>query len=635
MPLFCFGQAAVLPCAHSSPLPGEPWKALAVQHQGRIKPFDTFAREVLRTAHGRDSFQGRSAVEAVLSWMIIPDFWEAVPFILVEDYSLKQSLGLDTAARRFSPRDLKGNAKLPLHLTELQSLRQKGEELGGYFKSLAQLETKLILYEAIKRGDLIRVQPPPRESLPAPEEAPWLSVAGLKGEAKEQFQKAIRSYISLISEQLPGAPKFEALGASGAKKGRSDLPAESSGSRLSGEASKISAAKKDRSSVFGEKGKTQGESFSAPALRTKKSSSELEAGAFEEPLKAAASSQSLAGPRLARLRGDLDQFQAIAFGGAPEKWFQKTRIKAEIFYNSFKPFQKAWIFYLLFLFLALLSYLLKKSDRLLVWLLPVFALGFVSHTLGLALRSYIMARPPVSNMYETVVWVPWAALLAGMVFFARSARIPFLASAILAFFCLFLTEAAPQILDSSLQPLEAVLRSSFWLSTHVLVITMSYSFFFLAFVLGDMALLSYVVRKKEGMGFMKKMNLPIYRSLQWGVALLAAGTALGAIWADYSWGRFWGWDPKESWALVSLLGYLALLHGRLVGWIQDMGMALGAVLMFFLVIMAWYGVNFILGAGLHSYGFGTGGAGYVAGFLALHLILCGLAFLRRFQSRRL
>ena len=103
----------------------------------------------------------------------------------------------------------------------------------------------------------------------------------------------------------------------------------------------------------------------------------------------------------------------------------------------------------------------------------------------------------------------------------------------------------------------------------------------MAFVLGDMALVSYLVRKSQPLSLIKKMYGSIYRTIQWGVLFLAGGTILGGIWADYSWGRFWGWDPKESWALVSLLAYLALLHGKLVGWIKPFGMAIGAVMMFF------------------------------------------------------
>jgi cytochrome c biogenesis factor len=114
-----------------------------------------------------------------------------------------------------------------------------------------------------------------------------------------------------------------------------------------------------------------------------------------------------------------------------------------------------------------------------------------------------------------------------------------------------------------------------------------------------------------------------------GTLLLATGTMLGGVWASYSWGRFWGWDPKETWAFIALLGYLAILHGRMVGWIREFGMAVGAILGFLLILMAWYGVNFVLGTGLHSYGFGSGGYAYVGGFVAFELLVIVAAVLRR------
>ncbi len=120
----------------------------------------------------------------------------------------------------------------------------------------------------------------------------------------------------------------------------------------------------------------------------------------------------------------------------------------------------------------------------------------------------------------------------------------------------------------------------------------------------------------------------IYRVLQVGVLLLACGTILGGVWANYSWGRFWNWDPKETWALITLLAYLIVLHGRIAGKWQGFGLAVGAVLCFLSVLMAWYGVNFVLGTGLHSYGFGTGGFRYVIVAVAADLLFVTLALLR-------
>jgi cytochrome c biogenesis factor len=118
------------------------------------------------------------------------------------------------------------------------------------------------------------------------------------------------------------------------------------------------------------------------------------------------------------------------------------------------------------------------------------------------------------------------------------------------------------------------------------------------------------------------------------VLLLAAGTILGGVWANYSWGRFWGWDPKETWALIALLCYLLTLHGRLAGWWTEFGLVVASVICFLAILMAWYGVNFVLGKGLHSYGFGVGGETYVAIFVVLDLLFVAFAIWRYRKSKR-
>ena len=133
----------------------------------------------------------------------------------------------------------------------------------------------------------------------------------------------------------------------------------------------------------------------------------------------------------------------------------------------------------------------------------------------------------------------------------------------------------------------------------------------------------------------KPMANFIYRSMQVGVLLVAAGTILGGIWADYSWGRFWGWDPKEVWALITLLVYLVPLHGRFAGWVNTFGLVVASVVCFLSVLMAWYGVNFILGVGLHSYGFVEGGSQGGVGLVALAVLAIPAgAALRRSLSQR-
>jgi len=173
-----------------------------------------------------------------------------------------------------------------------------------------------------------------------------------------------------------------------------------------------------------------------------------------------------------------------------------------------------------------------------------------------------------------------------------------------------------------------VLRDNFWLTTHVLTITLSYGAFALALGIGHITLGTVIKGGKPAPALYNYL----YRVLQVGILLLAVGTVLGAVWANYSWGRFWDWDPKEVWALVALLSYLFVLHGRIAGKWGGFGMSVGAVLCFQTVIMAWYGVNFVLGVGLHSYGFGSGGFSYAITFVIVELLFVAIAVIRRPRS---
>jgi len=180
------------------------------------------------------------------------------------------------------------------------------------------------------------------------------------------------------------------------------------------------------------------------------------------------------------------------------------------------------------------------------------------------------------------------------------------------------------VMDPSMGPLMPVLRNNFWLTVHVPAVTLGYSAFAVAMALGHVAF-GYYVFARDAKETIHRLEHFIYRAMQLGVLFLAAGTILGGIWAHYAWGRFWGWDPKETWALISLLSYIIPLHGRLVGWLRGFGLAVASVVCFLTVLMAWYGVNFILGTGMHAYGFGTGGTPYVAAFVLLELGITAVA----------
>jgi ABC-type transport system involved in cytochrome c biogenesis permease subunit len=221
-----------------------------------------------------------------------------------------------------------------------------------------------------------------------------------------------------------------------------------------------------------------------------------------------------------------------------------------------------------------------------------------------------------------------------MIFFARYRALVYLLAALpVTLTALLLVHQMPIAMPSSIDPLVPVLRDNFWLTIHVLTITLSYAAFALAMGFGHILLFRYA-RNPAGARADQPMHFWLYRVLQLGVLLLAAGTILGGVWANYSWGRFWGWDPKETWALIALLCYITTLHGRLAGWWTQFGLVVASVVCFLAVLMAWYGVNFVLGKGLHSYGFGIGGETYVATFVVLDLLFVGFAIWRYRTSKR-
>lgn len=326
------------------------------------------------------------------------------------------------------------------------------------------------------------------------------------------------------------------------------------------------------------------------------------------------------------LTAAVKDFKAAARAHNPELYPDEKLLQYELSYNKLRPFRLAWICYLVAFLGILFSWSLGVQWLYrLSWVFSALGLGV--HIYGFVLRTLISGRAPVSNMYETVIWVPLGAMVFGMIIeLYLKNKFTILGANLAGFLGLLVASLAPNILDPSIQPLEAVLRSNFWLSTHVTTITISYSAFFLAFVLADINLVYFILNPKKWAKRIRTINDSIYRSIQIGVLLLAIGIVLGGIWADYSWGRFWGWDPKETWALIALLGYLAVLHAKLVGWVKQFGMSASAVASFSLVIMAWYGVNYVLGKGLHSYGFGAGGVEYVSVFILLHFLLIGFSW---------
>lgn len=322
---------------------------------------------------------------------------------------------------------------------------------------------------------------------------------------------------------------------------------------------------------------------------------------------------------LASLGAIADELHSQLVALSPNVYPETAKLAREVRFYSLHPFAKAWILYGLG-FIVMLGVLLFSSFDFYETAIAIFGTGLAIHGYGFLERMQIAGRPPVTNMYESVIWVGFGIAAIALLFEGiYRAKYYLLAAAPLAVVCLVLADSLPAILDPTIKPLVPVLRDNFWLSIHVPTITLSYASFALALGLSHIILGHYLFAP-QATSRIRSLSKWNYGVVQVGVLLLTTGIILGGIWAHYAWGRFWGWDTKETWALIALMCYVVPLHGRLVGWLADFGMAVTSVVAFNAVLMAWYGVNFVLGTGLHSYGFGTGDSILtVAAFVALDL----------------
>jgi len=235
-----------------------------------------------------------------------------------------------------------------------------------------------------------------------------------------------------------------------------------------------------------------------------------------------------------------------------------------------------------------------------------FLAGFALHTWGFVLRWVASARAPLSNGHESLLWVALAVALAGVLFelVSRTAAVGGLASLLTA---VVLGVSMLGTFDPSIGPLTPVL-ASWWLNIHVTVITASYGFLGLSCLLGLLTLVLFLTHRRRqdpavvrSVAILDQLNVDV---MVVGIALLTIGTLLGGVWANESWGRYWGWDPKETWALISILLYAMILHFR---WIPPLAnpfvQAVSSFLAIWSIVMTYFGVNYLL-MGMHSYAAG-------------------------------
>lgn len=283
------------------------------------------------------------------------------------------------------------------------------------------------------------------------------------------------------------------------------------------------------------------------------------------------------------------------------------KIESEVFYNEFKVFNRLSYYYAivgLIMILLLIQQILKERkwrNYIIKFAFVLVGIGFLAHTVGLMGRWFISGHAPWSNAYESVIYIAWATILAGFIF-SRKSLMTVAATAILS--SLLLMVAALNWLDPEITNLVPVL-DSYWLIIHVAIITASYGFLALGALLGFLNLILMVIQsstnKSRIVASLKELTFINEMSITTGLFMLSVGTFLGGIWANESWGRYWGWDPKETWALASMLIYIFVLHMRFIPKIKGIfAFNLASIVAYSSIIMTYFGVNFYL-SGLHSY----------------------------------
>lgn len=304
---------------------------------------------------------------------------------------------------------------------------------------------------------------------------------------------------------------------------------------------------------------------------------------------------------------ELTSFHTAVVGAATERG---EYAKLELERTYYKADLLTWSLTLFVLgFLAMSVLWMRPKNRALyagTWLLA--SGGTLALAAAITLRCIIRGRPPVSTLYETVIFVTFAGCAIALATeWIDKKRIAISACAILGMIGVFIANGYETLDKQDTMPsLVAVLDTNFWLATHVTAITIGYSAGMLAALLGSLNVLTKIVGwKKSEPSFHRTLGRMVYGVVCFGVIFATVGTILGGIWANDSWGRFWGWDPKENGALLIVISQIVMLHARMGGYVRDLGLCIAAAFGGTIVAFSWWGVN-LLGVGLHSYGFTSG-----------------------------
>ncbi len=572
---------------------------LAVLHEGRVKPMESLARDLLLQWSGHSSYAGRSALSVLANILFAPGQTGDYKIFRIDNPEVAEALHVKPDEhRRYAYRTLEP----ALH--HLQAMAMRADSVPAEKRSVVQKEVLLTFSNIIAYLNLTRTlqfarpasvfavhDPQTRQRLNLPDDDTppsfWdlMDRAPLLAHILESVGQHPDSAANPVDADIVRLSRYMYLESQlGQSSLLTILPQEETDPNW------LSPAE-----VIGD-----------PA-RLQKYHSEI---------------NLLAGMTKDYRRGDAQDFSAQSRALradvarlAPLR-LSKTNFGLEVRYDRVNPLFLAIIAYGIALLLCFLFFLFRKPLWYRASVTAALA-GFALHLGGIVSRILIMRRPPVTSLYETFPFVALISIIAAL-FIERRTRqgIGLLAATLLGFILLLIANRYAADGDT-MQMLVAVLNSNFWLSTHVVCITTGYGACLLCGAIGHIYLVRRAVQGKSP--GLREIDRMVYGTLCFGMLFSFIGTVLGGIWADQSWGRFWGWDPKENGALLIVLWCAILLHARYFGIIRELGMAVGSVLGAIIVSLAWLGVN-LLGVGLHSYGFTSGAAVKLFSYIGAELL---------------
>ena len=591
LPIFAAGLLAVglvyslFPSGMPSPV--ERFGRLPVLNGGRVKPMDSLARNSLLLLSGKQTLRvaGRPvpATQWLLDTLFRPETADGYPVFEINDPDVLGLLGIQQGPqRRYAFKDLAPH----LEAIETQARHAEGvrsEDRSRFQASVEALQGKLILYQKLQNT--------------------------LQISAVAEWQSEVAAFEAALAEKSHPAPR--------AKK-----KADPHGGAA------MLASFRDRYTFL-----SQAAEFFPLPVPGPDPVHWVSVGAtllvrFEAPV------LHPGVPAYARMGDAYRAGDNAAFGGAVDAyraWLLENvpaptrRVPSEVLFNRFAPFYKALVLYGVVALLIFVSFLawpesLRKTAFHILWI------AFLVHTFGLVSRIVLQGRPPVTNLYSSAVFVGWVAVLLGIVLERLYKNgLGALGAAGIG----FLTQIIAHHLATqgdTMEMMRAVLDSNFWLATHVVTVTIGYSSTFLSGFLAMFYILRGLFSSKLSPEAGRTLARMVYGIVCFSVFFSFVGTVLGGIWADQSWGRFWGWDPKENGALLIVLWNALILHFRWGGFVRQRGLMVAAVFGNIVTALSWFGVN-MLGIGLHSYGFMDKAFPWLAVFVGSQLLVMLLGLL--------